>query len=115
MSRYQPDWTKAMRCAGLELDFQYVPGHGLPSEDAWLHPSDAYARERDDAAALVANIWGVRTVEGAARPGTFGMRWAMTAFHGYRLFTALDETLFQRVVPPSLFYNLIVTGRKPTS
>jgi ubiquinone/menaquinone biosynthesis C-methylase UbiE len=64
---------------------------------------------------LLANWWGwgVRTVEGAARPGTFGMRWAMTAFNGYRLFTAVDEAVLQRVVPRSLFYNLIVSGRKP--
>jgi len=57
--------------------------------------------------------WGVRTVEGSIRPGTFGTRWAMGAFHGYRLFTALDEAVFQRFVPNGLFYNLIVTGRKP--
>jgi hypothetical protein len=48
--RIQPSWegayTVVTRCAGLELDFQYVPGHGLPSNDAWLHPSDAYARQR---------------------------------------------------------------------
>ena len=55
----------------------------------------------------------MRTVEGSIRPGTFGTRWAMGAFHGYRLFTALDEAVFQRFVPNGLFYNLIVTGRKP--
>ena len=59
--------------------------------------------------------WGVRTVEGSIRPGTFGTRWALTAFNGYRLFTALDEAVFQRFVPTGLFYNLIVTGRKPDS
>ncbi len=57
--------------------------------------------------------WGVRTIEGSIRPGTFGMRWAMTAFNGYRLFTALDEAVLDRIVPDSLFYNLIVTGTKP--
>ncbi len=57
--------------------------------------------------------WGVRTIEGSIRPGTFGMRWAMTAFNGYRLFTALDEAVLQRLVPHGLFYNLIVTGTKP--
>jgi ubiquinone/menaquinone biosynthesis C-methylase UbiE len=63
---------------------------------------------------LVANWWGwgVRTIEGAARPGTFGPRWALAAFNGYRLFTALDEAVLQRLVPDDLFYNLIVTGRK---
>lgn len=33
-------------CAGRELGFQYVPGHGLPQENAWLQPNDPFARER---------------------------------------------------------------------
>lgn len=66
---------------------------------------------------LLANWWGwgIRTIEGAARPGTFGTGWAMTAFNGYRLLTLVDEGLLQRVVPRSLFYNLIVSARKPVS
>jgi hypothetical protein len=50
IERVDPSWegayTVVTRCAGLEVDFQYVPGHGLPSRDAWLHPSDPYARAR---------------------------------------------------------------------
>lgn len=52
IQRLRPSWeggyTVVTRCAGLELDFQYVPGHGLPGRDAWLHPSGPYARERLD-------------------------------------------------------------------
>jgi hypothetical protein len=33
-------------CAGRQIGFQYVPGHGLPANDAWLQPSDLYTRER---------------------------------------------------------------------
>ena len=33
-------------CAGREIGFQYVPGHGLPPDNAWLQPSDSYTRER---------------------------------------------------------------------
>ena len=33
-------------CAGREMGFQYVPGHGLPPDNAWLQPSDPYTRER---------------------------------------------------------------------
>src|SRR5687767_13243205 len=33
-------------CAGREMGFQYVPGHGLPPDNAWLQPNDPYARER---------------------------------------------------------------------
>ena len=66
---------------------------------------------------LLANWWGwsIRTIEGAARPGTFGTQWALMAFNGYRLLTAVDEAVLQRVVPRSLFYNLIVSARKPAA
>jgi ubiquinone/menaquinone biosynthesis C-methylase UbiE len=57
--------------------------------------------------------WGIRTIEGSIRPGTFGMKWALAAFYGYRLLTAVDEKALQYVVPDGLFYNLIVAGTKP--
>jgi ubiquinone/menaquinone biosynthesis C-methylase UbiE len=64
---------------------------------------------------LTANWWGwsIRTIEGSVRPGTFGMRWALTAFNGYRLLTLLDEKIMDRIVPDALFYNLIVGATKP--
>lgn len=57
--------------------------------------------------------WAVRTIEGSVRPGTFGMRWAMFAYNGYLALSALDERLLEHLVPDSLFYNLILTARKP--
>ena len=39
-------YTVVTVCAGRELGFQYVPGHGLPERNAWLRPSDGYARDR---------------------------------------------------------------------
>jgi hypothetical protein len=39
-------YTVVTTCAGRTLSFQYVPGHGLPREDAWLQPSDEFARDR---------------------------------------------------------------------
>lgn len=49
VQRLDPSWeggyTVVTSCAGLQLDFQYVPGHGLPADDAWLHPANAHARE----------------------------------------------------------------------
>jgi hypothetical protein len=33
-------------CAGRQLGFQYVPGHGLAPGAAWLQPNDLDARER---------------------------------------------------------------------
>jgi hypothetical protein len=31
-------WTVVLRCAGHQIDFQYVTGHGLGPGDAWLQP-----------------------------------------------------------------------------
>ena len=28
------------------MSFQVVPGHGLPVDDAWIQPTNGYARER---------------------------------------------------------------------
>lgn len=33
-------------CGPRTMGFQVVPGHGLPLEDAWLQPNDAYAESR---------------------------------------------------------------------
>ena len=33
-------------CGARTLGFQMVPGHGLPPDDAWLQPNDAYADSR---------------------------------------------------------------------
>ncbi len=33
-------------CGARQIGFQYVPGHGLPPEDAWIQPNDQYARNR---------------------------------------------------------------------
>lgn len=50
IERVDPSWegayTVVTTCAGIEVGFQYVPGHGLPADDAWIQPNDAYARER---------------------------------------------------------------------
>ena len=50
VQKLDPSWeggyTVVTSCAGKEVAFQFVPGHGLPSEDAWLRPSNDYTRER---------------------------------------------------------------------
>ncbi len=50
IQRLDPSWegayTVVTSCAGKHVGFQFVPGHGLPAEDAWLRPSNEYARDR---------------------------------------------------------------------
>jgi hypothetical protein len=33
-------------CAGRDIAFGFVPGHGLPRDDAWIQPYNSYARAR---------------------------------------------------------------------
>ena len=50
VERVDPSWegayTVVTMCAGRQMGFQYVPGHGLGPDDAWLQPNDPYTRER---------------------------------------------------------------------
>lgn len=50
VERVDPSWegayTVVTRCGALELGFQYVRGHGLGPDDAWIQPNDDYARRR---------------------------------------------------------------------
>jgi hypothetical protein len=50
IERVERSWEGAYSvvtvCAGREIGFQFVPGHGLPARDAWLQPSDTYSRDR---------------------------------------------------------------------
>ena len=50
VERVDPSWegayTVVTSCADRELSFQFVPGHGLPPEDAWLQPNNAYTRRQ---------------------------------------------------------------------
>ena len=50
VSRLDPSWegayTVVTRCADREVSFQFVPGHGLPVDDAWIQPTNRYARAR---------------------------------------------------------------------
>ncbi|MGI8998555.1 MAG: hypothetical protein ACR2GO_02455 [Candidatus Limnocylindria bacterium] len=50
VERLDPSWEGAYTvvafCAGRQMGFQFVPGHGLPGRDAWLQPNDEYTRER---------------------------------------------------------------------
>jgi ubiquinone/menaquinone biosynthesis C-methylase UbiE len=56
--------------------------------------------------------WAVRTIEGEVRPGLLGRRWALFALHAWRTLYAMDRRL-EGIVPAALFYNLLLSARKP--
>jgi ubiquinone/menaquinone biosynthesis C-methylase UbiE len=57
--------------------------------------------------------WANRTLEATAVADTVPMLWRRYAYHGYIAFQAVDRTLLESRLPPAIFYNLIVSARKP--
>jgi SAM-dependent methyltransferase len=64
---------------------------------------------------LVANWfgWFNRALEASADPDDVPMLWRQYAFRGYLLLQRLDELVLEPLLPPAIFYNLLLTARKP--
>jgi ubiquinone/menaquinone biosynthesis C-methylase UbiE len=64
---------------------------------------------------LVANWfgWFNRALEASADPAQVPMLWRQYAFHGYLALQRLDEHVLEPLLPPALFYNLLLGARKP--
>jgi ubiquinone/menaquinone biosynthesis C-methylase UbiE len=57
--------------------------------------------------------WFNRALEASADPDDVPMFWRQYAFHGYLVLQRIDERLLEPVLPPALFYNLLLAARKP--
>jgi len=57
--------------------------------------------------------WCNRTLEATAHPEDVPWGWRNYAYKGYLALQRLDRTLLESRLPPAIFYNLIVTARKP--
>jgi SAM-dependent methyltransferase len=64
---------------------------------------------------LLANAWGwgLRTVESTAEPETVAFGWRRFAFNSYIALQKVDTRLLEPHLPAELFYNLLLSGRKP--
>ncbi|HWB69388.1 MAG TPA: methyltransferase domain-containing protein [Solirubrobacterales bacterium] len=64
---------------------------------------------------LLANAWGwgLRTVESTAEPESVSFGWRRFAFRSYMALQSVDTRLLEPHLPAELFYNLLVSGRKP--
>ena len=56
--------------------------------------------------------WMNRTLEATARPEDVPWLWRQYAFRGYLLLQRLDVALLEGRLPPAVFYNLMISGRK---
>jgi SAM-dependent methyltransferase len=66
---------------------------------------------------LLANAYGwmLRSLEGSAEPEEVPMRWRQFAFRSYLRLQRLDARLLEPRLPPQLFYNLVLSARRPAS
>ncbi|MBA2505728.1 MAG: class I SAM-dependent methyltransferase [Thermoleophilaceae bacterium] len=57
--------------------------------------------------------WANRTLESLAEPETVPALWRQYAFRGYLALQRVDRALLEPRLPPAIFYNLLVSARKP--
>jgi ubiquinone/menaquinone biosynthesis C-methylase UbiE len=57
--------------------------------------------------------WTNRTLESTADPATIPWPWRQYAFRGYLFWQQVDQRLLEGRLPADIFYNLMVTARKP--
>jgi hypothetical protein len=56
----------------------------------------------------------VRTFESTVPPGKLGWGWARFAFGGWKTLSWVDANIWRRVAPKGWFYNVMITGVKPS-
>jgi ubiquinone/menaquinone biosynthesis C-methylase UbiE len=121
-----PAWRRLVRArprAVAEADLSN--GHALEGE-VDVHafaPADlrrllrdaGFERRRVGGEELLANAWGwgLRTVESTAEPESISWGWRRFAFNSYIALQKVDTRLLEPRLPAELFYNLLVSGRKP--
>jgi SAM-dependent methyltransferase len=59
--------------------------------------------------------WANRTLESTAEPETVPWMWRQYAYRGYLALQAVDRALLEPRLPAAIFYNLIVSARKPAA
>jgi ubiquinone/menaquinone biosynthesis C-methylase UbiE len=57
--------------------------------------------------------WTNRTLEATADPFDVPWAWRQYAYRGYLLLQGLDRRLLEPMLPPAIFYNLMITARAP--
>ena len=88
----------------------------IPSQLRDLIGAAASARSSLRGEELVANAygWWLRTLESSAEPDQVPFSWRHFAYRSYMALQRVDTSLLEPRLPPELFYNLVLSARKPT-
>ncbi len=121
-----PAWRRLVRArprSVAEADLSH--GHALegevdvhafvPADLRGLLRDAGFEQRRVGGEELLANAWGwgLRTVESTAEPESVSFAWRRFAFNSYIALQKLDTRLLEPHLPAELFYNLLVSARKP--
>jgi ubiquinone/menaquinone biosynthesis C-methylase UbiE len=124
-STIAPLWRAAMRAEAAVSDHEHEPDAALesvvdvhafaPGELVRAARAAGLADVRVVGEELLANWfgWTNRTLEATAKPEQVPWAWRQYAYRGYLLFQGLDRSLLEGRLPPAVFYNLMITARKP--
>ena len=126
--RLGPAWRRAMRArpapqtdhGGGDDDHALeavVDVHAFVPGDLERHAAGAgFDGVRVQGEELLANWfgWFNRTLEASADPADIPRGWIMYAYRGYLALQAVDRRLLEPRLAPRLFYNLMLTARKPS-
>lgn len=108
-----PDAEQEQPDAALE---RVVDVHAFaPGELTRAARSAGFEQVRVSGEELLANWfgWTNRTLESTAAPEDVPWAWRQYAYRGYITLQELDRRLLERRLPPAVFYNLMLTARKP--
>jgi len=124
-----PYWRRVLRAGGqppsVDPGSENGSDHGLeqvvdihafaPDELVGFARAAGFADVHVRGEELLANWfgWFNRGLEATANPDDVPMLWRQYAFRGYLLLQQLDERLLEPLLPPAIFYNLLVTARRP--
>jgi ubiquinone/menaquinone biosynthesis C-methylase UbiE len=121
-----PLWRRVIRAQPRAIaEAEQSDGHALEGE-VDVHafaPADLRRLLRDagfedrhvGGEELLANAWGwgLRTVESSAEPESISWAWRRFAFRSYMALQKVDSGVLEPYLPAELFYNLLVSARKP--
>jgi SAM-dependent methyltransferase len=95
---------------------EFVDVHAFaPSELAGAARSAGFAEVCVSGEELIANWfgWTNRTLESTADPRDVPWAWRQYAYRGYLALQELDRRLLEPRLPAAVFYNLMITARRP--
>jgi ubiquinone/menaquinone biosynthesis C-methylase UbiE len=113
--RARPTSSQAEEAADAALE-GFVDVHAFaPGELARAARSAGFADIRITGEELLANWfgWTNRTLEATAEPEDVPWAWRQYAYRGYLTLQNVDRKLLESRLPAAIFYNLLLSARKP--